>query len=172
MVTLADVQSGQDATSPRNCLHTGYGDMVKSGVGGYPSIGNIPVSTSENQGKEDIVLRDCLTYQRIWDVVAIGVITPVGGVCATLNGAGDTSAALDDESRVPTEAMKRTDNRSPTNDKDEPNNEGIDVDIDKLSELTDLDEQQAPEDEDTDMSCPLTEGTGDDENMDGIYGLL
>ena len=65
MVTLADVQSGQDATSPRNCLHTGYGDMVKSGVGGYPSIGNIPVSTSENQGKEDIVLRDCLTYQRI-----------------------------------------------------------------------------------------------------------
>ena len=68
--------------------------------------------------------------------------------------------------------MKRTDNRSPTNDEDEPNNEGIDVDIDKLSELTDLDEQQAPEDEDTDMSRPLTEGTGDDENTDGISGLL
>ena len=68
--------------------------------------------------------------------------------------------------------MKHTDNCSPTNDEDEPNNEGIDVDIDKLSELTDLDEQQAPEDEDTDMSCPLTEGTGDNENTDGIYGLL
>ena len=68
--------------------------------------------------------------------------------------------------------MKHTDNHSPTNDKDEPNNKGIDVDIDKLSELTDLDEQQAPEDEDTDMSHPLTEGTGDNENTDGIYGLL
>ena len=68
--------------------------------------------------------------------------------------------------------MKRTDNRSRTNDKDEPNNEGIDINIDKLSELTEMDEQQASEDEGIDASRPLTERTGDDENNNGIYCLF